>query len=341
MASFNVASLKPEIERILETADRSSISAKAVRKALQEKFPELDVKTHKAEIDALTTRIFTAGASGDEEEADVKPTVTSPKPKLPNFSKVKRARSPSSTVDSSDAVPASSPAFSLASTRVKKEKAPALTDEELARQMQAEFEQQATVGRSTRNGGSAASAAKKRAPIKKSKKNKKAGSDDDDDGAVKKKKRKTSHTGFNKLHVLSDEMAEVCGAPVLSRPGVTKALWKYIKANDLQDPDLRTDILPDDQLKKVLPFERINSFKMAKHLGAHLYPYDEAEHGHLAPPLDPVSDADSDPEEEDRKPKPKSERGTPSSSSGAVGVQRANGRTKSAAEVDSEDDLSF
>jgi ATP-dependent 26S proteasome regulatory subunit len=33
----------------------------------QEKFPELDVKTHKAEIDALTTRIFTAGASGDEE----------------------------------------------------------------------------------------------------------------------------------------------------------------------------------------------------------------------------------------------------------------------------------
>lgn len=71
---------------------------------------------------------------------------------------------------------------------------------------------------------------------------------------------------------------------------------------------------------------------------AHLYPYDEAEHGHLAPPLDPVSDADSDPEE-DRK--PKAERGTPSSSSGAVGVQRANGRTKSAAEVDSEDDLSF
>jgi hypothetical protein len=29
----------------------------------------------------------------------------------------------------------------------------------------------------------------------------------------------------------------------------SQALWKYIKANDLQDPDLRTDILPDDQLK--------------------------------------------------------------------------------------------
>lgn len=157
------------------------------------------------------------------QEADVKPTVTSPKPKLPKFTKVKRARSPSSTVDSADAPPASSPAFALASTsgtRVKQEAAPALTDEELARQMQAEFEQQATVSRSTRNGGSAAAAAKKRAPIKKSRKNK-AGSDDDD-GAVKKKKRKTSHTGFNKLHVLSDEMAEICGAPVLSRPGVTK-----------------------------------------------------------------------------------------------------------------------
>ncbi|GAA5867781.1 hypothetical protein JCM3774_003409 [Rhodotorula dairenensis] len=336
MASFNVASLKPDIARILDSADRLSVSAKAVRKALQEKYPDLDVKAHKAEIDALTTEIFTASDGGGENDyADVKPEVVSPKPKLPKFTKVKRSRSPSNTVDGLDAAPASSPAFALATTAsaprvAKKEEAAVMTDEQLARQMQAQFESEGT-GRSTRNGGAAA--AKKR-PIKKSRKK---ADGDDEEGAAKKKKRKTSHTGFNKLHVLSPEMAEICDAPVLSRPGVTKALWKYIKGNSLQDPDKRTEILPDAKLKKILPVERINSFTMAKYLGAHLYPYDETEHGHLAPPLDPVSDVDSDDDNEDQR-KPKFERGTPSSS---AGVQRANGRTKSAAEVDSEDDESF
>ncbi|GAA5990577.1 hypothetical protein JCM10908_003139 [Rhodotorula pacifica] len=338
MASFNVASLMPDIERILQRADRSSVSAKAVRKALQEKYPGLDVKAHKAEIDALTTDIFTAGASGEEDEdVDVKPTVTSPKTKLPSFHKIKRARSPSSTVEGgSDALPASSPAFALASTsapRIKQEK-PALTDEEVARKLQAEFASEMTTGRATRNGGAGAATKKRAIKTKK----KKAGSyDDDEDGAdKKKKKRKTSHTGFNKLHILSADMAEICGAPALSRPGVTKALWKYIKANELQDPNKRTDILPDATLKKVIPVDRVNSFTMAKYVSPHLYPFDEVEHAHLAPPLDPVSD---DFDGDDRK--PKKERGTSAGASTSIGVQRANGRTKSAAEVDSEDDDSF
>jgi hypothetical protein len=89
-------------------------------------------------------------------------------------------------------------------------------------------------------------------------------------------------------------MAEVCGKEVLSRPGVTKvrlqfplfpvvsgsiwkthadqrlsllqAMWVYIKANNLQDPNKKTDILPDETLKRVLPFDRINAFTMAKHV---------------------------------------------------------------------------
>ena len=54
-------------------------------------------------------------------------------------------------------------------------------------------------GRSTRNGGASTKRAKSR-----------------------KKKRKVSNTGFNKPHLLSPEMSEVCGKQVLSRPGVTK-----------------------------------------------------------------------------------------------------------------------
>ncbi|GAA6026580.1 hypothetical protein JCM8202_005751 [Rhodotorula sphaerocarpa] len=325
MASFNVASLKPDIEDILAHSDRSSVSAKAVRKSLQTKYPELDVKAHKAEIDALTTAVFT-GESGDGEDIDVKPTV---KPKLPSFTKVKRSRSPSTPADADG--PTSSPAFMLASAPPLAPLGPGkLTDEELARQLQAEYSSH-SAGRSTRNGGSTATA-KKRGATKKSKK---IVSDDDAvDGSAKKKKRKVSHTGFNKLHLLSEDLADICGVQVLSRPGVTKALWVYIKANELQNPKKKTEILPDDKLKKILPFERINSFTMAKHIGPHLYEFDPVEHAHLVPP-DPTSDAESDASgHTDRKPKARS--GTPTSS--AAGVHRADGRTKSAAEVDSADD---
>lgn len=33
----------------------------------QEKYPDLDVKSHKAEIDALTTEVFTGGGEAEEE----------------------------------------------------------------------------------------------------------------------------------------------------------------------------------------------------------------------------------------------------------------------------------
>ncbi|GAA5930163.1 hypothetical protein JCM1841_000481 [Sporobolomyces salmonicolor] len=267
MASFNVQSLRPDITAILASADRSSVSAKAVRKALQSKYPELNVKLHKAEIDEMTTAIFTA--SPDPAAVDA------PKPHLPSFHKLKRERSPSGE-------PTSSPAFPL--EKVKGPSKYEESDEELARRLQAEYAQ--PVGRATRNGGANS---KPRKPIKKKKSKSRVSDDDDDDDDDKpKKKRKVSQTGFNKPHLLSPEMAEVCGQEVLSRPGVTKALWKYIKANDLQDPNKKTDILPDETLKRVLPFDRINSFTMAKHISPHLFPYDPEEHGHLSGAVEPV-----------------------------------------------------
>ncbi|GAA5975443.1 hypothetical protein JCM21900_002113 [Sporobolomyces salmonicolor] len=268
MASFNVQSLRPDITAILASADRSSVSAKAVRKALQSKYPELNVKLHKAEIDEMTTAIFTA--SPDPAAVDA------PKPHLPSFHKLKRERSPSGE-------PTSSPAFPL--EKVKGPSKYEESDEELARRLQAEYAQ--PVGRATRNGGANS---KPRKPIKKKKSKSRVSDDDDDDddGDKPKKKRKVSQTGFNKPHLLSPEMAEVCGQEVLSRPGVTKALWKYIKANDLQDPNKKTDILPDETLKRVLPFDRINSFTMAKHISPHLFPYDPEEHGHLSGAVEPV-----------------------------------------------------
>ncbi|GAA5912833.1 hypothetical protein JCM5296_001030 [Sporobolomyces johnsonii] len=272
MASFNVQSLKPDITAILASADRSSVSAKAVRKALQAKYPDLNVKLHKAEIDEMTTAIFTASSDPAAAKA---PSPEPAKPHLPSFHKLKRERSPSDE-------PTSSPAFPLnkvKSASKRKEE----SDEELARRLQAEYAQ--PVGRATRNGGANS---KPKKPIKKKKSKSRVSDDDDDDDDKPKKKRKVSQTGFNKPHLLSPEMAEVCGQEVLSRPGVTKALWKYIKANDLQDPNKKTDILPDETLKRVLPFDRINSFTMAKHISPHLFPYDPEEHGHLSGAVEPV-----------------------------------------------------
>ncbi|GAA5887873.1 hypothetical protein JCM16303_007366 [Sporobolomyces ruberrimus] len=263
MASFRVESLRADVTAFLESADKAAVSAKAVRQALQRKYPELDVKSHKKEIDQLTMTIF-ANEIQPVEAADPEPA----KPKLPNFNRVKKEESPE--------FPESSPARPLSTVAKKPKREREETDEAMARRLQQEMNG-LTTGRATRNGGTAA---KKAEPRKKKSKSTVSDGESGEEGAAK-KKRKVSNTGFNKPHFLSPELSEVCGKQVLSRPGVTKALWVYIKANNLQDPNKKTDILPDETLKRVLPFERINSFTMAKHISAHLYPYDAEEHGHL------------------------------------------------------------
>ena len=38
---------------------------------------------------------------------------------------------------------------------------------------------------------------------------------------------------------------------LLTHTQVVKQLWKYIKENDRQNPDKKTEIIPDDKMKKV------------------------------------------------------------------------------------------
>ncbi len=61
----------------------------------------------------------------------------------------------------------------------------------------------------------------------------------------------------------------------LSRPGVVKALWAYIKKHDLQDPKDRRFILCDDKLKAVFGKDRVNAFGMNKFLSNHVYYRDD------------------------------------------------------------------
>lgn len=69
---------------------------------------------------------------------------------------------------------------------------------------------------------------------------------------------------------LSAELAAVVGKPELSRSEVTKELWDYIKAHNLQDPKNRRLIVPDAKLAKVFGnSEPLDMFKLAGVLNKH------------------------------------------------------------------------
>jgi chromatin remodeling complex protein RSC6 len=68
----------------------------------------------------------------------------------------------------------------------------------------------------------------------------------------------------------SDELSAVVGAGPLPRGEVVGKVWEYIKANNLQNPENRREILADDKLRKVFGKDKVTMFEMNKHLAQHL-----------------------------------------------------------------------
>ena len=80
-----------------------------------------------------------------------------------------------------------------------------------------------------------------------------------------------ANSAFMKPMTVSDDLAAVVGKGPMPRSEVVKALWVYIKKNDLQDPKNKRDILGDEKLKKVFGGkERVNMFEMTKLVSKHL-----------------------------------------------------------------------
>lgn len=70
---------------------------------------------------------------------------------------------------------------------------------------------------------------------------------------------------------VSDELAEVVGKGPMPRSEVVKALWVYIKKNNLQDPKNKRNIMADANLKKVFGGKDVvNMFEMTKLVSKHL-----------------------------------------------------------------------
>jgi upstream activation factor subunit UAF30 len=70
---------------------------------------------------------------------------------------------------------------------------------------------------------------------------------------------------------VSEELSAVIGPGPLPRGQVMKKLWEYIKANDLQNPKNKRNILADAKLKPIFGGKgEVTMFEMTKLVSAHL-----------------------------------------------------------------------
>jgi chromatin remodeling complex protein RSC6 len=69
----------------------------------------------------------------------------------------------------------------------------------------------------------------------------------------------------------SSELAAVVGSSPLPRTEVVSKVWEYIKANNLQNPANKREILADDKLRAVFGGkDKVSMFEMNKHFAQHL-----------------------------------------------------------------------
>lgn len=78
-------------------------------------------------------------------------------------------------------------------------------------------------------------------------------------------------SGLTKPMNLSPELQDIIGPGPMPRSGVIKALWVYIKENNLQDKEDRRTIVADEKMKKIFDGkEKVNMFEMTKLVSKHL-----------------------------------------------------------------------
>lgn len=82
---------------------------------------------------------------------------------------------------------------------------------------------------------------------------------------------KKANSAFMKPMTISAELALVVGKGPMPRSEVVKALWVYIKKNDLQDPKNKRNINGDAALVAVFGGKKtVNMFEMTKLVSKHL-----------------------------------------------------------------------
>ncbi|KAH8115253.1 hypothetical protein DFH11DRAFT_95718 [Phellopilus nigrolimitatus] len=284
---MSVDLLEPRIRQILLStphADLGTITAKDVRALLLEEEPGVDeawVKANKKQINQLIASVFEAVSAGVVPAHDAGTDAKEEDDSTGAYGGYSGGDDAYSLADDEDdGGPSMLPEKPKKSARTKRE----LTDEEYARQLSSELNARS---RSSRSGKAPTARASKKGASRKPKNKKSAervhDSDVSDGGSesdvkVKPKKKRAGGSGgggakggFGKEYILSDPLSALLEVDRLSRPQVVKQLWIYIKANDLQNPSNKREILCDDRMKPVFNVDKIDMFKMNKVLGQHLH----------------------------------------------------------------------
>ena len=68
----------------------------------------------------------------------------------------------------------------------------------------------------------------------------------------------------------SADLAAITGSAPLPRSEVVSKVWDHIRKNNLQNPQIKREIIADDKLRKVFGKDRCTMFEMNKHLSNHL-----------------------------------------------------------------------
>jgi len=79
-------------------------------------------------------------------------------------------------------------------------------------------------------------------------------------------------SAFMKALRPSPALAAIVGSEPLPRTEVTKRLWVYIKAHNLQNPANKRNVLCDASLKAVMGKDEVTMFEMTGLVGKHLSP---------------------------------------------------------------------
>ena len=101
--------------------------------------------------------------------------------------------------------------------------------------------------------------------------------DEDEDENVTPKKGKKKRGGGGGLAAKKEISKKLqsflkCGEQ-MARTEVVKALWEYIRENNLQNPSNKKEIILDDAMKGVFGCETFTMFSMNKYIGAHIHPF--------------------------------------------------------------------
>jgi chromatin remodeling complex protein RSC6 len=81
---------------------------------------------------------------------------------------------------------------------------------------------------------------------------------------------KAQQSGLQRPVTPSPDLAAITGKDPLPRSQMVKKVWDHIKANNLQNPQNKREILADDKLRKIFGKDKVSMFEMNKHLSNHV-----------------------------------------------------------------------